>query len=81
MSAENKAPQAPTISGEQIVDAARAAARFFALETTLVPGNMRQQLAVLEAVLGGVASGQLLVLDKSNLKAVESPSSDELDIS
>ncbi len=49
------------ISPEKVAPIAAAALRFFALETTLVPGNLRQQLAVLEVFLAGLSTGELLL--------------------
>lgn len=49
------------ISPEKVAPIATAALRFFALETTLVPGNLRQQLAVLEVFLSGLSQGELLL--------------------
>lgn len=50
------------ISAEQIIGSARAGVAFLNLETTMIPGNMKQQLAVLEAVLQGVGGGHLQVV-------------------
>lgn len=55
-------PQKTTISNQQIVQAAAAGVAFFELKTTLIPGDMKQQLAVLEALLVGVVQGNLAVV-------------------
>lgn len=47
------------ISPQQVTIVANASLRFLSLETTLWPGNLKQQLSVLEAILGGLASGKL----------------------
>ena len=49
------------ISPEKVAPIAAAALRFFGLNTTLVPGNLRQQLAVLEVFLAGLSTGELLL--------------------
>lgn len=55
-------PPKQTISNQQIVQAAAAGVAFFELKTTLIPGDMKQQLAVLEALLVGVVQGNLAVV-------------------
>ena len=63
--------QTVEISPQQQAMAAQAGIRFLNLETTLIPGNMRKQLDVLEVILGGLANGQL-VLASANPDPVES---------
>ncbi len=60
--------QAPIdISTQQIQQSAAAGVKFLSLETTLVPGNMRKQLAVLEVVLQGVVGGNLMVVSPKQI--------------
>ena len=66
-----------TISTQQIVQSAAAGVEFFNLDTTLIPGNMRKQVAVLEAVLQGVATGNLRVVSPQQ-NAVESGADDDI---
>jgi len=61
------------ISPEKVGPIARAATRFLTLETTLVPGNLRQQLAVLEVFLSGLSTGELVL-------ATPAPPAVELDV-
>ena len=56
------------ISTQQIVDAAGAGLNFLDRDTTLVPGDLRKQLAVLEVVLQGVATGNLRVVTPDQLR-------------
>ncbi len=49
------------ISPEKIGPIAAAGIRFLNLETTLLPGNLKQQLAVLEVLLSGLAAGELVL--------------------
>ena len=58
------------ISDKQVAQVSATALGFFRMETTLIPGNIRRQLDVLEAVLTGLASGKLVVASPAQL-AVE----------
>ena len=58
------------ISDKQVAQVSATALGFFRMETTLIPGNIRRQLDVLEAVLTGLASGKLVVASPDQL-AVE----------
>ena len=49
------------ISPASVVPIAAAGIRFLSMETTLIPGNLKQQLAVLEVFLGGLAAGELML--------------------
>jgi len=49
------------ISPEKVAPIASAGIRFLSLETTLIPGNIKQQLAVLEVLLGGLSTGELIL--------------------
>ena len=49
------------ISPEKVAPIAAAGIRFLGLETTLIPGNLRQELAVLEVFLAGLAQGELIL--------------------
>ena len=65
-----EAPSTINLSSRQVAQASAAALSFFRMETTLIPGNIRRQLDVLEAVLTGLASGKLVVASPAQL-AVE----------
>ena len=71
--AQSAASQGPSIdlSVQQVVVAANAGLRLLGLETTLLPGNLRQQLAVLEVILQGISGGRLLLVPRAQV-AVES---------
>ena len=49
------------ISPPTVAAVAAAGVRFLNLETTLLPGNLKKQLAVLEVYLTGLSQGQLLL--------------------
>ena len=49
------------ISPEKVGPIAAAGIRFLNLETTLIPGNLKQQLAVLEVFLTGLTQGELIL--------------------
>ncbi len=49
------------ISPESVKPIAAAGIRFLNMETTLIPGNIKQQLAVLEVFLGGLGTGELVL--------------------
>ena len=59
------------ISGMQLKAVANDTLAFLKLPTTLVPGNIRRQLDVLELVLTGLREGSLVVASPDQL-AVES---------
>ncbi len=59
------------ISPEKVAIIANATVRFLNLESTLMPGTYRQQLAVLEVYMSALASGQL-TLAPTPQTAVES---------
>ena len=61
------------ISPEKVAPIAAAGIRFLNLETTLLPGNLKQQLAVLEVFLAGLSTGELLL-------ATPAPPPVELDV-
>lgn len=61
------------LSSQQVGQAAMSTLAFLRLETTLIPGNLRRQLDVLEVVLTGLVSGKLIVASPDQL-AVESGS-------
>ena len=58
------------ISADQVRQAAIGGLALLSRETTLIPGNLRQQVVVLELILRGLASGNLLVASPQQL-AVE----------
>ena len=49
------------ISPEKVAPIAAAGIRFLNLATTLHPGNLKQQLAVVEVFLAGLSSGELVL--------------------
>lgn len=59
---EAQNPQVPSITPQQVAEAAGAGVTFLNLDTTLIPGNLRRQLAVLEVVLQNVANGRAQVV-------------------
>ena len=63
------------ISDEQMTGAIGAGLTLLNLDTTLIPGNMRKQLAVLEVVLIGLSQGAMVIASPDQL-AVESASED-----
>ncbi len=65
-----EAPDTVNLSSQQVAQASAAALSFLRMKTTLVPGDIRRQLDVLEVVLTGLASGNLVVASPSQL-AVE----------
>lgn len=64
-------PVGVNLSSKQVGQAAMVTLTFLSLETTLIPGNLRRQLDVLEVVLTGLVSGKLVVASPDQL-AVES---------
>ena len=66
-----KPTQTIDISPERVAPIAQAGLRLLNLETTLVPGNLRAQIGVLEVYLSGLASNQL-VLAPTEESAVDS---------
>ncbi len=70
------APQPINMSAQQIQQAAVAGVELLGLKTTLLPGDLRRQLAVLEVVLQGVIGGHLVVVSPRQL-AVESEPNDD----
>ena len=60
-----------TLSDQDILQAASGVLDLLSRETTLVPGSLRREVAVLDAVLRGLVTGQLLVVTAQQL-AVES---------
>ena len=60
---------------QQVQLAAEAGANFLDLETTMIPGNLRKQLSVLEVLLRGIVNGQLVVITTQQI-AVESAGSE-----
>lgn len=63
--------QSPTISPDQIADAAAAGVEMLQLDTTLVPGNLRKRIGLLELILQQVARGHA-TLANPDQKPVES---------
>ena len=61
------------ITPQQIGMGASALVRLLGLKTTLVPGNLRPQIAVFEVVLNGILDGQFAVVPVVK-KLVESDS-------
>lgn len=49
------------ISPGRVQPIAAAGVRFMNLESTLIPGNLKNQLAVLEVLLSGLSAGELLL--------------------
>ena len=49
------------ISPAFVAPIAQSGLKLLSLETTLVPGNLRASLALLEAYLSGLVSGQLVL--------------------
>ena len=68
-------PQNVSLSAQQVEQAASAGVDLLGRETTLIPGNLREQLAVLEVILRGITSGTLVVVTLQQL-AVESKPDD-----
>ena len=64
-------PAPISMSAQQIQQAATAGLDFLGRETTLWPGNLHKQLAVLEVILQGVMAGKLIVVTPQQV-AVES---------
>jgi hypothetical protein len=64
--------QTVNLDPQQVQQAAGAVTGFFNLDTTLIPGNLRGQVAVITTVLMGIAQGQLMVVSPVE-KEVESP--------
>lgn len=60
--------QQPGLHPQQVVDAARVGAEFFSLETTLVPGNIRRAINVLEVVLQNIGTGNFVVVTREQLE-------------
>ena len=52
------------IDPRQIIPAAAAGVKLLGLDTTLIPGNIKAQVVVLESVLMGIAGGTFLVVPK-----------------
>ena len=67
--------QGINITDEQMSGAIGAGIQFLNLETTLIPGNMRKQLAVLEVVLQGIGQGALVIASPDQLKVKSNPTS------
>jgi hypothetical protein len=63
--------QPVSMTAAQIQQAATAGVALFGRESTLIPGNMRQQVAVLEVILQGIVAGRLMVVTPQQ-NAVES---------
>ena len=66
------------ISDKQVAQISATALDFFRMKTTLIPGNIRRQLDVLEAVLTGLASGKLVVASPAQL-AVELTTNEKIE--
>lgn len=66
------------LTPEQIVQASMVGVSFLNLNSTLIPGNMKAQIAVLEAVLTGVSQGQLQVVSPppDGVKSLSEPIKD-----
>jgi hypothetical protein len=65
------------LSDQQIQNASLSMLDYFRLETTLVPGNYRQQVAVFEMVLSGIVNGALVVVPAKNKPVESKPASDD----
>ena len=52
------------IDPRQVPDAAQAGVKLLGLDTTLIPGNIKAQVVVLESVLMGIAGGSLVVVPR-----------------
>lgn len=65
-------PQQQGISQQQVAEAAAAGLRLFDLDTTLVPGNLRKRIGVLELILQELATGRAVVGQPEQPK-VQSP--------
>ena len=50
------------IDPRQIVPAAQAGVELLGLRTTLTPGDLKSQVVVLESILMGIATGNLMVV-------------------
>jgi len=50
------------IDPRQIVPAAQAGVELLGLRTTLTPGDLKSQVVVLESILMGIATGNLIVV-------------------
>jgi len=50
------------IDPRQIVPAAQAGIELLGLRTTLTPGDLKSQVVVLESILMGIATGNLVVV-------------------
>ena len=50
------------IDPRQVPQAAQAGVKLLGLESTLIPGNIKAQVVVLESVLMGIGSGSLVVV-------------------
>ena len=52
------------IDPRQVPAAAQAGVKLLSLESTLIPGNIKAQVVVLESVLMGIGSGSLVVVPR-----------------
>ena len=50
------------IDPRQVPEAAQAGVKLLGLDTTLIPGNIKAQVVVLESVLAAIATGSLVVV-------------------
>lgn len=50
------------VSPNQIAPAAQAGVKLLNLSSTLIPGDMKSQVIVLESILMGIATGNLVVV-------------------
>ncbi len=65
--------QQASLTPQQIAQASGAGVQFLNLETTLIPGNIKQQLSVLEVVLQALATGNLQVAQPAETPVESTP--------
>ncbi len=64
-------------SKQQILQASNAGVAFLNLPSTLVPGNMRKQVAVLELILCGLRAGNLQLVSALKTPVESEPETPE----
>lgn len=67
------------IDPRQIVPAAQAGVELLGLRTTLIPGDIKAQVVVLESVLIGIGTGALVVVPSPQNAVKSDPDSNETD--
>ena len=65
------------IDPRQVPEAAQAGVKLLGLDTTLIPGNIKSQVVVLESVLMGIGSGSLVVVPNPENVVKSDPDEDQ----